>query len=610
MIGRYYGNDPCSDEHFSAIQQWLDSCLTHPKCSKTASGATRFNAQNVSLPTRCIEITRKGFLLRETSGEQGSYVTLSHRWGEDTKRSKTTTSNYDLRKRGRGFDVLPQSFQDAILITRRLGIRYIWIDSVCIIQSGDEGADWRKEATEMAQYYQQSIMTISATETSQRKGILAPRSKGAFKSLLRLPYRDANNIQKGHFYVYKPYERSQSLYLEHIRDSELLSRGWVFQEWFLSRRIIYYTPHEIFFECQTEPPKSERQQIIHIDSRNNHETKKSFQLTPSSGFDSWYDIIESYSGTELTMPSEDHIIAVSGVAKEFGEMIKGITKAKGQVFLHYISGLWLQDVHHGLLWQTKGPYAKCCGCGAPSWSWASRLADVRWLKRSAQSQMGFEVTALISASGLPHTVDKLQKWPPSLHESSTTLDSAQPPQATENIFDVTNTIVSVLLKGRIQPVLIKNYLVADEDASNAQKKLGYDLLETLARETDVDTVPEDYDLWKADVNRERVSDWKLVCSPSTPTIAGGWALFESPGIQGQLGSYEGTIVLALHVSTRKGAAPGGRYFSFKMNHDVYDVLFLEPTGGRKYRRLGVGRIFERNIIQGFNEVEYQEIELV
>lgn len=227
--------------------------------------------------------------------------------------------------------------------------------------------------------------------------------------------------------------------------------------------------------------------------------------------------------------------------------------------------------------------------------------------------MGFEVTALISASGLPHTVDKLQKWPPSLHESSTTLDSAQPPQATENIFDVTNTIVSVLLKGRIQPVLIKNYLVADEDASNAQKKLGYDLLETLARETDVDTVPEDYDLWKADVNRERVSDWKLVCSPSTPTIAGGWALFESPGIQGQLGSYEGTIVLALHVSTRKGAAPGGRYgryFSFKMNHHVYDVLFLEPTGGRKYRRLGVGRIFERNIIQGFKEVEYQEIELV
>ena len=96
-------------------------------------------------------------------------------------------------------------------------------------------------------------------------------------------------------------------------------------------------------------------------------------------------------------------------------------------------------------------------------------------------------------------------------------------------------------------------------------------------------------------------------------MVGGWALFESPGIQDQLESYEGMIVLALHVSTRQKVAPGGRYgrtFNFKMTHDVYNVLFLEPKGGGQYRRLGLGRIFERNVIRAFDEADDQEIELI
>ena len=460
----------------------------------------------------------------------------------------------------------------------------------------------------MAQYYQQSIVTISATGTSQCGGLLAPRPNGAFKSLLQLPYRDAKNYQKGHFYIYRPNERSLPLYHNSVCKSKLRSRGWAFQEWFLSRRIIYYTPHEIFFECQSQLPKSERQQTIYIRPEQDIAVKMDFQLMPSSGFDSWYDIIESYSGTELTMPSKDRIIAISGIAKEFREMIKRNTREQEHIFLQYVSGLWLQDVHHGLLWQTKVQHVDWCECGAPSWSWASRLAEVKWLKRSAHSQMECEVTALI-ATGITYTIDTLKKWSPSLAGSS---DSLATTPSKERIFDVTNTIVSVLLKGRIQPVLIKNDFTLDENGLKAKKEINYGLVETLARESEVE-LPEDYDLWKDSNDCQRAGDWKLVCSPSTPEVVGGWALFESPGIQDQLESYDGAIVLALHVSTRKGVAPGGRLgsaFSFKMNHDVYNVLFLEPTGGRQYRRLGVGRVFERNTMKGFSEAEYQEIELV
>lgn len=59
---------------------------------------------------------------------------------------------------------LPPLFQDAIIITRQLGLRYLWIDSLCIIQ--DSLRDWETEAAKMASIYQNSYVTISATDAS------------------------------------------------------------------------------------------------------------------------------------------------------------------------------------------------------------------------------------------------------------------------------------------------------------------------------------------------------------------------------------------------------------------------------------------------------------
>ena len=599
VVGRYYGDDPRSEDHFLAIRSWLNSCLSHKKCQESASGRSQINAQDAALPTRCIELTNKNILLCETKGQRGSYLTLSHRWGPLTEISKTTTSNYHQRKDGRGFDDLPKSFQDAFLIAQQLGVRYIWIDSLCIIQAGDDGLDWKKEATKMAQYYQQSLLTIAATDTSEQGGLLTPRPDRAIRSLVRLIYRDRKNAPRGHFYIYKPSRRSHAMYLSRVREGELLSRGWVFQEWFLSRRIIYYTPCEIFFECQTDLPRSERQHTIDTEYAGDLLAKQRFQFRPSSGYDSWYDIIHSYSGTTLTIPSKDRVIAISGVAKEFQQMIWSNNEAQSKNFPYYIAGLWLPDIHHGLLWQTDALNAALCSCGAPSWSWASRLANVRWLKRSARAEVGFEVTALISSSARSYTMHELERLTASSNVFPTKSNAPVAIQSFKNIFGVTNIVASIMLRGRIQAALINN---ASTDI---------DLLQTLARETDV-TLPEDHRLWTKHIDGRRALSWKPVTSPSTPHVVGGWALFDGPDMQSQLDKYEGISLLALHVSTRKQVAPGGSGILYKLNlrHDVYDVLFLEPMGGCRYRRLGVGRLFERNIMRAFQETEMQDIELV
>lgn len=121
---------------------------------------------SVAMPSRCLEIVPDDsddgqcwFWLRETAGEMGSYVILSHRWVPHTERVRTLKSNYSARVNG-GSDNAPpiapddvtNVFQEAAQLTVRLGVKYIWIDSLCIVQ--DDVDDWKREAGKMAKYYE------------------------------------------------------------------------------------------------------------------------------------------------------------------------------------------------------------------------------------------------------------------------------------------------------------------------------------------------------------------------------------------------------------------------------------------------------------------------
>ena len=89
--------------------------------------------------------------LHETTNQIGNYATLSHCWGK-TQIITTTTATLESRKKGIGYNQLSKTFQDAVVITHELGLRYIWIDSLCILQ--DDLSDWETESKNMAESWE------------------------------------------------------------------------------------------------------------------------------------------------------------------------------------------------------------------------------------------------------------------------------------------------------------------------------------------------------------------------------------------------------------------------------------------------------------------------
>jgi hypothetical protein len=139
---------------------WLKKCLEgHEKCN---------NRPNAVLPTRVIDVgpadgSSEPFILSPQEGTRGSWVALSHCWGGQIPQV-TTALNISERENYLPLNSLPQTFIDAVWITRRLGFQYLWIDSLCILQ--DSISDWAHEASRMRNVYKGATVTISATMAS------------------------------------------------------------------------------------------------------------------------------------------------------------------------------------------------------------------------------------------------------------------------------------------------------------------------------------------------------------------------------------------------------------------------------------------------------------
>lgn len=107
--------------------------------------------------------------------QQKSYVCLSHRWGDKMSAAMTTTENIVNRRHAVWFRILHQTFKDAVIVTRALGYRFLWIDSLCIIQI--DRADWARECPRMASIYRGATVTIAAAASeSCIDGFLQPRA--------------------------------------------------------------------------------------------------------------------------------------------------------------------------------------------------------------------------------------------------------------------------------------------------------------------------------------------------------------------------------------------------------------------------------------------------
>jgi hypothetical protein len=143
---------PMDPKATAIVKNWVEQCNRHPTCTE----------EPPLLPGRIIDIGSEANLgsikLRETEGERGRYICLSYCWGKVTHFT-TTKASFATHKININYDDLSKKFKDAIAITWLLGIRYIWIDSICICQ--DDREDWERESAKMTSIYMNSYLTIA-----------------------------------------------------------------------------------------------------------------------------------------------------------------------------------------------------------------------------------------------------------------------------------------------------------------------------------------------------------------------------------------------------------------------------------------------------------------
>lgn len=213
--------------HMQALQ-WFRGCTRfHAKCRTAANSSSWF-------PTRLVDLgsgTSVPLRLIETSQTppSGRYATLSYCWGSavTVKLTRDTLKAYLERLPE---SELPKTFRDAFKVATNLGIRYLWIDSLCIIQ--DSVQDWKAESSVMGRVYQNGLCNIAATASKDSHGGLSycrdPRT-----------IRPAVTVSGWEDCPPSTYTVSDLCLWEHgVSKAALNSRGWVLQERFLAPRIL------------------------------------------------------------------------------------------------------------------------------------------------------------------------------------------------------------------------------------------------------------------------------------------------------------------------------------------------------------------------------------
>jgi hypothetical protein len=260
---------------------------------------------------------------------------------------------------------VPQTFQDAISFASRLGYKYVWIDSLCIVQDSVE--DWRSEGSKMAQIYSGADFTIAATASNRP-------SEGCFRQTTDRPtniysYPDTNGSMQD-----VCVRSCINHYAWGYSEYPLLRRGWTLQECLLSRRIVHFTAEEMFWACRTvnECECSFWWDLPSLPFKNLR-SPKYLTAARSSGeaeyTDLWHAIVGEYSSSSLTYET-DCFPALQGIGKQLYQLKKSA----------YVAGLWENSIIHDLLWYSDHKDKSCRPqkWRAPSWSWASVIGRVTW----------------------------------------------------------------------------------------------------------------------------------------------------------------------------------------------------------------------------------------
>lgn len=350
---------------FNVCRRWISTCSEqHVKCK---------TVEDQDIPTRLIDIgdAEQEPKLVHTSGRRGKYVALSHCWGK-SQPPKTTTTTSAKHALSIPFATLPKTFQDAVIATRRLGFRYLWIDCFCIPQ--DSESDWQHECASMHKTFANAVVTIAGPGAdSANAGFLLKQHVAPAESA---PIR-VRNVNSTSAFCLLEVVRSGRTPLANVPSenkqlySSLLKRGWIMQERLLSSRVLYFGQQQLYFECNSVdyhenlcyPIQPESAGEVGDDATV---TKHSFSSVDTAEIlQNWYRIVVAYTSCQLT-EGRDKLPALSGLASRCHTLTKD----------QYLAGLWRNGLEKGLTWYRDEDSivrksSRPAIHDAPSWTWAS-----------------------------------------------------------------------------------------------------------------------------------------------------------------------------------------------------------------------------------------------
>jgi hypothetical protein len=294
-------------------------------------------------------------------------------------------------KAGINFNDLPPLFQDVVNAGRILGIEYIWIDRLCIIQ-GDEG-DFHTQAPKMGQIYGAATLTIAAASAgSEMDHILTSRGD------LSLTYDMDMNVSVIGSLKLRLRRLSHKLGMEESGGEygKISTRAWVWQERLLAARTVFYTPGAIKFECRCQSFWEGFDK-----GRTGHSWSAKLDNMDHLA---WTGLVEEYMARDITRPS-DRLPAMEAVMK----------RIENSTGWSPFWGLWAGTLVESLSWQTKESSRSGRHEGrmnpafyAPSWSWASIDGPISYvsakpfsgMEQTDPMQWDLECRSLNEASGL------------------------------------------------------------------------------------------------------------------------------------------------------------------------------------------------------------------
>ncbi|UJO16349.1 uncharacterized protein CLAFUR5_04891 [Fulvia fulva] len=368
-----------SERSVALALQWLARCRANVDGKHTQC---KDQTKNFRHPNRVLDVfttlsTNRLKLVSPVSevdlfSRDRDFITLSHCWGTWGAEHSPKLTSQNIRSRfsiGLDLDNTPKTFRQALEIANWFGVRWLWIDCLCIIQDSLE--DWLLEASLMADNYKNALLNISADAFDDaRKGCFVDRDPLDITPI----ETHASNLDQSWYVIPTDHHL-----FDWMDNAPSFSRAWIHRERQLSRRILHFTGKEIVWECcGTDKAGFASEMFANgapFTRTFNRENK--FQICdvlnedidPTDIHATWNDVCENLSRKRLTKAT-DMPIVLSSIAEEFDAI-----PPAGEV--EYVGGLWKSEFPECLLWDSSTHFRKSEEYIAPSWSWLSVAAPVK-----------------------------------------------------------------------------------------------------------------------------------------------------------------------------------------------------------------------------------------